>query len=72
MIFISVQEYFNKKERQKLSEALIAKNLREIADLEITRKTKPAKEEETVDAVLESDLSDEEFAKSIKVINGTK
>lgn len=69
LAFIFAQEFFNRRERQKLLEAFLAKNLGDIKDLEMGRKFKPVKEKST--SVVESlnDLDDKAFNKYITDFN---
>ena len=61
------QEYNNRRERAKFINALIAKTTEQFRDLELTDKVKPIKPPEKVEPTLipESDLTDEEFAKTV-------
>lgn len=69
--FILIQEFFNRKERQKLIEAFLAKNLKEVQDLEYERKIKPeAKKEE--EFISEAEADESVFDKMIKQINKTE
>jgi len=73
LVLIFLQEFFNRKERQKLVEALIARNLRELGDLETTRKFKPTKTKKVDDsAVPVSGLDDKTFDRYIKDTNELK
>lgn len=53
------------KERNKFVNALIAKNAREMQDLEFTQKVEPRQEERAPDLVPIESLSDEEWAEKV-------
>lgn len=72
LAFIFIQDFFNRKERQKLIEALIARNLKELGDLETTRQYKPTKTKIVDPAIPVSDLDEKAFDKYIKDINELK
>ena len=66
LVFMGVQEYFNRKERKSLLEMIMAKNLTELGDLEVKQGIKPSKEKPQEDFILESDLSDEKFSERVQ------
>jgi len=68
LVFIGVQEFFNRKERKHLVETIIAKNLQELGDLEAKRSFKP-KEEIPQEYIPVSELDDEKFDTYIKKVN---
>lgn len=72
LAFIFFQDFFNRRERQKLTEAFIAKNLQEIQDLEAVRKIKPTKQREDVPQVTLDMTDDRMFDQYIKQINSLK
>ena len=72
LAFIFFQDFFNRKERQKMTEAFIAKNLQEIQDLEAVRKIKPTKQKEEVPEVTLDMSDDKMFDQYIKQINSLK
>jgi hypothetical protein len=72
LAFIFFQDFLNRKERQKLTEAFIAKNLKEIQDLESIRKVKPTKQKEEEPLSTVGDLDDKAFDKYIKSVNDLK
>lgn len=61
------EKWENKKERGRFINALIAKTPEQFRDLELTSKVKPITPpvQQPPDLVAESDLSDEEFMKSM-------
>lgn len=61
------EKWENRKERARFTNALIAKTPEQFRDLELTDKVKPITppKPEQQDLVAESDLSDEEFLKSM-------
>ena len=69
---IGWQEYQNRKERNKLINALMAKDAKELSDLEFVDRIIPEpKVERPPDLIPVSDLSDDEFEKYIaKETNG--
>jgi len=69
LVFISVQEFFNRKERKHLVEIIISKNLQDLGDLELKRKINPTTEEEPPEFVPASELSDDKFDEYIKKVN---
>ena len=69
LVFIALQEYFNRKERQRLIETIIAKNLGELRDLEVTRKIPHKEENEEPSLIPFTELDDKSFDKYVKDIN---
>lgn len=60
------EKWENRKERSRFTNALIAKTPEQFRDLELTDKVKPITPPvEKPDLVAESDLTDEEFIKSM-------
>lgn len=72
LAFIFFQDFFNRRERQKLVEAFIAKNLQEIQDLEAVRKIKPTKQKEEVPEITLDMSDDKMFDQYIQQINNLK
>lgn len=68
LLFIGVQEYFNRIERKHLVESVIAKNLKELSDLETQRSFKP-QEEKAPEFVPVSELDDDKFDDYINKVN---
>jgi len=66
LIFIGVQEYFNRKERKVLLNAVLSKNTDEFIGLESQDKAKPELEDEKPDLIPIGDADDETFQKAIK------
>lgn len=67
--YIIYKDVLFSKERDKLIEAILSKDLNEYAQVQKTKTTKP-KEDKPSEYVLETDLTDEQFSKRIKEING--
>ena len=67
VVLIGFQEFQNRKERNKLINALISKDAKELADLEFREKLKPEPiEEKLPDMVPLDELTEDEFDKFIK------
>ncbi len=70
LTLIGVQEYYNRKERNRLTNALMSKNLADFRALQWDDKKKPEKKVvETNDTAPLSQLSDQDFEKHIAKIN---
>jgi len=69
LMFIGIQEFFNRKERKGLMEMIMAKNLEDLSNLESRRvvNSRPAKEPD--DIVPVSELDDNHFDKYIEEVN---
>lgn len=72
VVLIGWQEYQNRKERNKLINALMAKDAKELADLEFNERIKPQPTiEKPPDLVPVDQLSDKDFEKYVeKETNG--
>ena len=69
LAFIALQEFFNRKERKGLIEAIMAKSLQDLGELEIVRGVKQKKDKPLDDIVPVNELSDEKFDEFIKEEN---
>ena len=67
--YIIYKDVLFSKERDKLIEAILSKDVTEYAQVQKSKTTKPV-EEKPSEFVLENELTDEQFSKRIKVING--
>ncbi|MDD5220006.1 MAG: hypothetical protein PHV11_05550 [Candidatus Bipolaricaulis sp.] len=67
LVFIAVQEYFNRQERKKLIDAYLAKNLTELKQAERIEKEKPGGITEVPpDFIPFEEATDEQFDLAIK------
>jgi len=68
LIFIVIQEYFNKQERKKLIDAYLAKNITELKQAEAIEKSKPIPPpaEVSPDFIPMDEVTDEQFDVAIR------
>ena len=67
--YIVYKDILYSKEKDKLIEAILSKDLDQYVQVQKTKAIKP-KEDKPNEFVLETELNDEQFSKRIKEING--
>lgn len=72
LVYIGFSEYNNRKERKSFLNAILAKDVPDMVNLELADKTeiKAEKKTESHDLVSESDLDSETFDRQIKEVIG--
>ena len=66
LVFMGVQEYFNRIERRKLIDRIMARSLHEVTAHEVAEKAKPVEDEADPDLIPISDVNDDDFNKAIR------
>jgi len=66
LAYITVSEFFNRKERKRLMEMIMAKSLPEFKEAEKEEKSKPSVPEELPEMIPMDQATDQQFDKMIK------